>query len=144
MNERERTLPARWFDVVWNQGSTSAIDEMLAPDVVVHGLADPQGNSIRGADAFRKYHGAFRAAFLDLKVEVEDTISEGDKVVSRVRVIATHSGPGLGFDATGQRVEFTGMTIVRIADGRIAEAWNAFDFLGLFQQLGHAPIPSPS
>lgn len=144
MNEHERTLPARWFEAVWNQGSSSAIDEMLAPDVVVHGLKDAQGNAIRGSVAFREYHGAFRAAFPDLHVEVEDTIIEGDKVVSRCRVTATHLGPELGFAATGQRVEFTGMTIVRIADGRIAEAWNAFDFLGLFQQLGHAPIPSPS
>lgn len=144
MNEHERSLPARWFEAVWNQGSTAAIDEMLAPDAVVHGLSDAQGNSISGSEVFKEYHGAFRSAFPNVNVVVEDTISEGDKVVSRVRVTATHSGPGLGFAAADQAVEFTGITIIRVEDGRIAEAWNAFDFLGMFQQLGHAPVPSPN
>jgi predicted ester cyclase len=69
-------------------------------------------------------------------VTVEDTIAEGDKVAARCTVRATHAGDGLGFAATQRAMEITGIAIVRVKDGKIIEAWNNFDFMGMFQQLG--------
>jgi len=60
--------------------------------------------------------------------------------VAYCRVTATHGGPGLGVAATGRPVSVHGMTMARIADGRIAEGWNCYDFLGLFQQLGMVAV----
>ena len=63
-------------------------------------------------------------------------MAEGDKVVARCGVRGTHTGGHLGFEATNAPVEFEGVAIVRIKDGKIVEAWNHFDFLEMNKQLG--------
>ena len=78
----------------------------------------------------------FRAAFPDIEVVVEDTVSEGDKVAARCTVRGKHQSDSLGFAATQQPMEITGITIVRVRDGKIVEAWNNFDFMSMFKQLG--------
>jgi len=126
----------RWFDEVWNQGRTDAIDEMFAEDGIAHGLSDDSGNPLRGPTGFKGFHAKFREAFPDIVVTVEDTVSEGDKIAARCSVRGKHSGDSLGFAATNAPVEFTGIAIVRVKDGKIVEAWNNFDFMTLYKQLG--------
>ena len=126
----------RWFDEVWNQGRTDAIDEMFAEDGIAHGLSDDSGNPLRGPAGFKGFHAKFREAFPDIVVTVEDTVSEGDKIAARCSVRGKHSGDSLGFAATNAPVEFTGIAIVRVKDGKIVEAWNNFDFMTLYKQLG--------
>jgi steroid delta-isomerase-like uncharacterized protein len=136
MSETNKTILRRWFEEVWNQGRTDVIDELMTDDVVIHGLADPAGNPVRGADAFRAFHQQFRGAFPDMNVSVEDVIAEGDRAVARCDVRGQHTGDELGFAATNNPVQFTGIAIVRIKDGKIAEAWNEFDFMAMNKQLG--------
>jgi steroid delta-isomerase-like uncharacterized protein len=131
-----KALVRRWFEEVWNKGREEAIDEMFAEDGVAHGLADETGESLRGASGFKPFFRSFRGAFPDLEVVVEDAVAEGDKVAARCRVRATHAGEGLGFAATQRPMEITGMTFARVRDGKIIEAWNNFDFMSMFQQLG--------
>jgi steroid delta-isomerase-like uncharacterized protein len=126
----------RWFEEVWTKGRADAIDEMFAEDGIAHGLADASGAELRGPAHFREFHGRFREAFPGIEVVVEDAISEGDKVAARCTVRAKHEGDSLGFAATNRPVEFTGMTFARVRDGKIVEAWNNFDFMAMFQQLG--------
>jgi steroid delta-isomerase-like uncharacterized protein len=126
----------KWFEEVWNKGNESAIDEMFAEDAVAHGLLDENGEELRGPAGFKPFFRKFRDAFPDIRVTIEDCISEGDKAVARCRVRAVHTGAGLGIAATGNPVEFTGMSIIRVHDGKIVEAWNNFDFMSLNQQLG--------
>jgi steroid delta-isomerase-like uncharacterized protein len=142
MNDQDKVIPHQWFDRVWNQGLEAAIDEMLTDDIIAHGLVDAQGNTIHDKDTFKTYFRGFRAAFPDIHVTVEDTVAEGDKIVALCRVTATHQGHELGFKATQQPVEFTGMCMLRIENGKIAEAWNAFDFLGMLQQIGAVQVKS--
>jgi steroid delta-isomerase-like uncharacterized protein len=136
MSEDNRQLVHRWFEEVWNKGRAEAVDELFADDGLAHGLADESGAPLRGAMAFREFHKKFRSAFPDIVVTVEDTVAEGDKVAARCRVRAVHAGDDLGFAATQRPMEITGMTIVRIKDGKIVEAWNNFDFMSMFRQLG--------
>ncbi len=82
------------------------------------------------------FHAQFREAFPNIEVVVEDQIGEGDKVATRCSVRGKHTGDSLGFKATQAPVEFTGMVITRIKDGKIAEAWNNFDFMKMYRQLG--------
>ena len=126
----------RWFEEVWNKGRAEAIDEMFAEDGVAYGLADASGAELRGPANFRVFHRKFREAFPDVVVSVDDTVSEGDKVAARCTVRGRHEGDTLGFAATSRPVEFTGMTFARVRDGKIVEAWNNFDFMSMFQQLG--------
>ena len=126
----------RWFEEVWNKGREEAIDEMFAEDGIAHGLADETGAPLRGPNGFKPFFRSFRGAFPDIEVIVEDTVAEGDKVAARCRLHATHAGEGLGFAATQRPMEITGIAIVRVKDGKIVEAWNNFDFMAMFQQLG--------
>jgi steroid delta-isomerase-like uncharacterized protein len=136
MTTENKELFRRWFEEVWNKGRVDAIYEMFAEDGIAHGLSDDEGNPLRGPSDFVNFHATFRNAFPDMKITVEDTISEGDKVAARCSVRGKHTGDGLGIAATQTPVEFTGMSIVRIKDGKIVEGWNNFDFMKMYRQLG--------
>lgn len=133
------TIIHRWFEEVWNKGREAAIDEMLTPDAIGHGLSDADGKALRGPAGFKPFVQGFRSAFPDMKVTIEDTVAEGDRIVGHCTVSGTHTGDGLGFKPTGRKVLFKGVCIMRLQDGRIAEGWNYFDFLGFYQQLGALP-----
>ena len=134
--EANKALVRRWFDEVWNKGRTEAIDEMFAADGIAHGLSDDAGAPMKGPPDFKPFHQTFRGAFPDVEVIVEDLIAEGDKVAARCSVRAKHTGDHLGVAATNAPVDFSGMTIVKIKDGKIVEGWNNYDFLKMNQQIG--------
>lgn len=136
MSEENKALIRRWFEEVWNKGREEAIDEMFAEDGIAHGLADESGEPLRGPTGFKPFFRNFRTAFPDIEVVVEDTITEGEKVAARCTVRGKHQSDSLGFAATQRPMEITGMTIVRVRDGKIIEAWNNFDFMSMFKQLG--------
>ena len=144
MSEENKALVRRWFEEVWNKGRAEAIDELFAADGLAHGLADETGEPLRGPANFRVFHAKFREAFPDIEVTVEDVITEGDKLAARCSVRGRHQSDSLGFAATGSPVEFTGMTFVRVRDGQIVEAWNNFDFMAMFQQLGALQLSAPA
>jgi len=130
-----KALVRRWFEEVWNKGRADAIGEMLMPDAAVHGLGVPA----KGPEGFKPFHAAFRDAYPDVHVVLDDVIAEGDLVAARWTAKATHRGAGLGFPATGRPVTITGMVFIRVRDGKIVEGWNNFDQLGMLQQLGQIP-----
>jgi steroid delta-isomerase-like uncharacterized protein len=136
MSEENKTLVRRWFEEVWNQGRTEAIDQMFAEDGIAYGLSNTPGEEMRGPADFKIFHAAYRGAFPDVKIQVEDIIAEGDKVAARCSVKGKHSGDHLGFKATNVDVGFEGITIVRIRDQKIVEAWNHFDFMNMHRQMG--------
>lgn len=136
MTDEYPTVLHRWFEEVWNQQRTDTIDELMSDDTIHHGLAGPDGGQIRGLDAFKAFHQAFINAMPDLHVEVEDVITDGDKMASRCTVTGTHTGDGLGFPATGRPVRFTGSGVCIFRDGRFVEVWNEFDFMKMHTDLG--------
>jgi steroid delta-isomerase-like uncharacterized protein len=139
MPQLRDTVLHRWFEEVWNKARLEAIDELAAPDVVAHGLVDAQGREVKGVEAFKSFWRQFRGAFPDVRIDIEDDLIDGDKVMVRCSVRATHVGEGFGLPPTTKPVNFSGVCIARFKDGRITEAWNHFDFLSLYQQLGAIP-----
>ncbi len=135
MSADGKALIQRWFEEVWNKGRAAAIDEMMAPQCLVHGLGPDQ----HGAAAFKLFHTAYRNAFPDITIQIDQAVAEGDMVAVCWSGTGTHRGDGLGFPATGKQARFTGMTMARIANGRFVEGWNNFDQLGMLQQLGVMP-----
>lgn len=136
MSEENKALIRRWFEEVWNKGRADAIDEMFDENGIAHGLSDDPSKPIIGPRDFRPFHTLFREAFPNMMIVVEDTIAEGDKVAARCSVRGRHEGDFMGRAATQAPVEFTGMTIVRIENGKIVEAWNDFDFMTMHKQVG--------
>ena len=131
-----KALLQRWFDEVWNQGQAGVIDELFARDGIAHGLAEDPNQPMTGPQGFRPFYETFRGAFPDVEVVVEDMIAEGDKVAARCSVRGKHQGDHLGIAASNTAVDFTGIAIVRIRDGKIVEAWNNFDFMRMNKQIG--------
>jgi predicted ester cyclase len=89
----------------------------------------------------KAFVAGYRRAFPDARSTVEEQVAEGDKVVTRWRARGTHRGELGPFPATGRAFEMEGVTIERIAGGRIVEVWVARDELGLLRQLGLVPEP---
>jgi steroid delta-isomerase-like uncharacterized protein len=137
MGQEGAALVKRWFDEVWTQGREATIDELMDKTCMVHGL----GDNMRGPEAFKIFHRAYRDAFPDVKITVEQTICEGEMVCARWSGVGTHRGDGLGFKATNKPVRFSGMTIARFQNGKLVEGWNVFDQLSMFQQLGIFTLP---
>jgi steroid delta-isomerase-like uncharacterized protein len=96
------------------------------------------------AAGHRQYSEVMVTAFPDLERTIEDLVAEGDKVVARWTAKGTHTGDFQGIPPTGRVATSSGITIFRIADGRIVEEWSESDMLGLLQQLGAIPSGAPA
>jgi len=97
--------------------------------------------TIQGIDAYKQFLSMYLTASPDLHFTIEDQMAEGDKVVTRYTAGGTHLGPFMGIPPTGKQVTATGMSIIRVANGKIVEEWANGDDLGLLQQLGVNPMP---
>jgi len=95
----------------------------------------------QGKGGARLFYGGFLAGFPDAQLVVDDTIVEGDSVVARYRLEATHQGEFNGIPPTGKTAVLNGITLMRFANGKVVERWNEADFLGFLQQLGAIPAP---
>ena len=137
MSDANKSLARKWMEEVWNRGSVGAIDDMMSSRCSVHGLGRDQH-----PEAFKAFHRAFRDAFPDLRVTVDDVVTENDKVAARWSGTGTHRGNGLGFPATNKVAHFTGMFFLLVENGKFIEGWNNFDQLGMLQQLGVVNLPS--
>ena len=131
MTETERNLGSRWFEEVWNKRRRDAIAEILAPDAVIH----DGGTDAKGPEGFHAFYDLMMAAFSDLRVTVHDTFAEHDRICVRWSCVANHTGEGLGFPPTGKAVDVTGISILRVAGGRLVEGWQNWDMLGLMEQI---------
>src|SRR3989442_3490545 len=132
-----RGLVRRWYDEVLNGRNLAAADEIVAPDFVING--EPVGcEGIKQAAAW------VRSVFPDLHVTVEDTVAEGDRVVTRFTGRATHQAEFMGIAATGKPVTLAGVHVDQVAGGRIVERWETVDLLTLLRQLGGTITPPPS
>jgi steroid delta-isomerase-like uncharacterized protein len=130
---------SRRLTELFSTGDETLAEEVLAPDVVFHGTRGD--GELRGIDEMKAFIARYRAVFPDACSTVEDQVAEADKVVTRWRARGTHRGAMGPFAATDHEFEMDGVTIERIADGRIAEVWVARDELGLLHQLGLVPEP---
>ena len=125
-----------WFDGVWNRGDETTIDRLLHADGVIHGLPTPDGQPIRGAQAFRPFYQAFRSAFPDISVEILDVVVQGQRAVARCRVTGTQRGALPDAPATGLPVDFEGFAMCEVEGDHVTAAWNCFDFQTMYRQLG--------
>lgn len=131
-----KTLVRRLMTDDISQGNVAVAAEIIAPDFYDH--TNPPGMQ-HGLEGHNAIVALFRQAFPDLDWAIDDLIEEGDKVVARTTMRATHLGDFFGIPPTGKAVTATGTHVLRIADGRIAEHWGNNDDLGLMRQLGIVP-----
>ena len=123
---------ARRYVELWNTGNLALADEILSFDFVDH--THPE--LVPGLESVKQEVMAFRTAFPDAHLTVEQMISEGDTVAFRFVLRATHQGTFGRFPPTGKEVVLTGMDFIRIANGKPVELWSSQDTLTWAQQFG--------
>ena len=135
--KNNKALVRRFVEEFWNEGNTSAADELMASDAEIH---MPTGEVV-DVDGLKGFAGSFRDSFPNWHSTFEDLIAEGDRVAERWTGRGTHRGELQGIPPTGKRVEAPGSVFYRIVDGKIVEFRGQLDMLGLMQQLGAIPLP---
>ena len=128
-------LIRRWFEEVWNQGREATIDELVAKHAVGKGQTI-DGSPITGPEPFKSFWNALRSAFSSIHVDIHHVIEQGDLALLQWTITMTHTGEFMGMPATGRTVAATGMSLQRFENGKIVEAWDNWDQLGAFAQLG--------
>lgn len=130
---RETTF--RWYDEIWNERRTGAIDQLMEDPLDARQRTSGKAGDYMRID-FRLYHRQMLTAFPDIWFTVEDVLVEGDMSVARWFAAGSHLGEMEGLPATGKVFRVSGMTMFRWRDGKASESWSNFDHLGLLQQLG--------
>jgi predicted ester cyclase len=129
----------RAFVAAWNDRDFDRFDALMGAGAVltVGGMkvpCDPRGT--------RAIAEEWTTAFPDWRFELLGLVAEGDRVVAHLPYNGTFSHPINGIAPSGRFARVDEMVIFRIADGRIAEAWEVYDEAGMWRQLGVAAIPA--
>ncbi len=129
-------LSRRIFEDVWNRKNLNAIDDLMSADYVHHDASSMVASGIEG---YKQFVNSYLNAFPDAHFTIDDAFTDGQNEITRWTVSGTHEGELAGIPRTGRRFSVTGISIARIANGKITESWNNWDALGLMQQLGVVP-----
>jgi steroid delta-isomerase-like uncharacterized protein len=134
MSEHNKAIVRRLVEELWNKGNLSVADELFAPNYEHHDASTLDFG--RGPESEKKRATLYRTAFPDIRLTIEDIIAEGETVMTRWSCRGTHKGDLSGIAPTGKQINISGVTIARLANGKLAEGWVNWDALGLMQQLG--------
>jgi predicted ester cyclase len=142
LQDDNKAIVGRWFTDFWGKTcNLSVVDEIAAPDILLkYSLHAPR----RGRKDIKAFMTDFRAAFPDLNFwGTADLIAEGDNVVGQWEGGGTHTGSAftdlLAGDLsgnTGRKMHFTGVTVLKIKDGKIIEEIGLDDGVTALTQLG--------
>ncbi|MHC4429793.1 MAG: ester cyclase [Planctomycetota bacterium] len=139
--EQNKLLVRRYYEEVVSTGDVDRIEAFISPEYteVYRNVRHPIG--LEGA---REHLLGVRRTYPDLQLSVEQQIAEGDWVVSCVTARGTHEGKWLGMRPTGKKLEFTGVNIDRVVDGRIVEHGGAANLLEPLLESGAIQVvPAP-
>ena len=118
LTSKNKTLMRRIYEEMWNGGNPGLAAELFS---------NPEG--------VERFVNQFLSSFPDLQHTVEGMIAEGDQVAVRFSAGGTHSGTWLRFAPTGRSIHYTGVTLARIAEGKIIEHLTWWDKTTLIEQL---------
>jgi predicted ester cyclase len=121
-------------------GKSSALDGHLAASYNDHN-PPPFASKAPGLVGVKETYDIALGIFADFKHVVEDTFTEGDRIVSRIVGSGRHVGPLLGISPTQKQVTMSGLAIHRVANGKLVEHWGQIDGIGLLAQVGAVPAP---
>jgi steroid delta-isomerase-like uncharacterized protein len=137
VSAENKTLVRRWFKEVWSKGNLAVADQIVAANYANHDPASPMPEP--GREGLKKHVTTYRTALPDLTITVDEALAEGNKVTVRWTARGTHKATLMGIAPTGKQVTLTGISVIRISGGKVAEHWVTWDTLGMMQQLGAVP-----
>jgi predicted ester cyclase len=132
--EQNKEIVRKVFTDILSQGKFELTPEIYAKDFVNHGATKDIS-----LDEAQDNDRSWRAAFPDLEMTIEQEIAQGDFVTVLWRGRGTNTGVGNGLNATGKKADGRGISIFRVADGKIKEEWTEYSGVLVLQQLGLMP-----
>jgi steroid delta-isomerase-like uncharacterized protein len=135
-SEQNKTIVRRLLEEPW-KGDLGVVDELIDRNYVGHDPAIPE--PLRGPDGFKENVSTYREAYSDAQITVDEQIAEGDKVATRWTARGKHDGDLMGVAPTGKQVKVSGLTLSRLANGKVIEDYTNWDTFGMMQQLGIVP-----
>ena len=116
--DQNKALVRRIFTEMWNQHDPGAASAIFAhPESVERAVRE------------------FLTAFPDLQHTVEEMIAEGNRVAARFTARGTHAGPWKHYAPTGKPIQYTGVTLTTLQDGKITDHYTWWDRMGLVEQI---------
>ena len=120
--EENEALVRRYFEEGWVKRNLAAVDELMVPNYVEHQIPDGR---LTSRHSLKQLLAMYYKAFPDMKSVLHDIFAQGDRVMYRWSVDATHLGDWLGIPPTGNHMRATGITIYRIVGGKAVEGWSS-------------------
>ena len=136
MSDTNKALFRRFIEEVINAKNVDKMDLLISENWLDH---NPPPGTGPGIEGMKQMMGMFFAAFPDLNATIDQLIAEGDIVAGRMVTTGTHQAEFMGIAATGKRVNFSEIHMVRIENGKAVEHWGNSDDLAMMQQLGVIP-----
>ena len=133
--DQNKAIIRKMFEDVMNNRNFSALNELIAPEFVNHGM--PVNKP--GPDGFKEILTLFLDAFPDMKISIEQLLAEGDMVATRGSWTGTNKGSFMGMPASGKEAKVTYQDMWKIENGKCVENWVDMDIAGLMRQLGAMP-----
>jgi predicted ester cyclase len=122
--EENKAVMERMWKEILNEGKIEKANEFVANDYIYHG---PGGHEIKGIDGFKKFMTWIHTSFPGVHFTLDDLIAEGDKVVSYFTMKGT--------DKSNKQLNFQGIVISRVVNGKEVEVWEVFDRFTIASQL---------
>jgi predicted ester cyclase len=120
--EENEALVRRYFEEAWVKRNMAAVEELMVPNYVEHQIPDGR---LTSRHSLKQLLAMYYKAFSDMKCVLHDIFAQGDRVMYRWSVNATHLGDWLGIPPTGNHMKATGITIYRIVGGKAVEGWSS-------------------
>ena len=136
MSNENKQIARQVLEELFEKGNLDAADELIHPEFVNH-EAPPGGP--QGRDGLKETVSWLRGLWGPMHADIQDEISEGDRVVARVTMHGRHLGEFLGRPPTGKEFATKQIHIWRVQDGQVIEHWSVRDDLGQALQLGLFP-----
>ncbi|MDA0364478.1 MAG: ester cyclase [Chloroflexi bacterium] len=134
MTAQNEAIARRFLEETQNERNLDVVDEVVASGFV------GRTAGITGIGALKDSILENLQSFPDLRVTIDEQLSDGDTVVSRYTARATQGGPFHGLEPTGKPVVFTAIAIHHFADGKITEGWRLVDRLDILEQIGRVGV----
>jgi predicted SnoaL-like aldol condensation-catalyzing enzyme len=131
MSEANKRVIQRLLEEVWSKGDLSLLPQLVSDGFIGHFTPYPE--PIEGLENYRRFIAMYQAAFENTRLMVEEQIAEGNRVATRW---TAHVGDPLqdeGDDADTDTTSVMGISLCRLADGKIVESWDSWDTLSLLQ-----------
>ena len=130
--ERNRTTILRFFREVMGAGDLDLLDELAIEDYEDHVALPGQG---RGREGLKRRVARIRATFQP-RHKLHDVIVDSELVAVRWTLSGVHSAESLGLPPTGKPVEFDGVDMYVMREGRMAAHWNVVNLWAFYRQVG--------